>query len=242
MQDSILILDFGSQYTQLIARRVREMEVYSEIKPFNQVPKDLSNFKGVILSGSPFSVRDENALQVDLSGILGRLPVLGICYGAQYIAQLLGGKVEKSDKREYGKASLDIVSDHNKLFDGVELNSQVWMSHGDTITKIPEGFEILAKTDDIPIAAFGSNKQSFEAAVVCLQFHPEVTHSVEGFKILENFVRNMAGCEGNWTPAAFVNATVTDLKSKIGSDQVILGLSGGVDSSVAAALLHKAIG
>ncbi len=242
MQDSILILDFGSQYTQLIARRVREMEVYSEIKPFNQVPKDLSNFKGVILSGSPFSVQDENALKVDLSEILGRLPVLGICYGAQYIAQSLGGKVEKSDKREYGKASLEIVSDHSKLFEGVEMNSQVWMSHADTITKIPEGFEVLAKTNDIPIAAFGSNNKSFEAAVVCLQFHPEVTHSVEGFKILENFVRNMAGCEGNWTPAAFVKSTVADLKSKIGSDHVILGLSGGVDSSVAAALLHKAIG
>lgn len=241
MQDSILILDFGSQYTQLIARRVREMEVYSEIKPFNQVPKDLSNFKGVILSGSPFSVQDENALKVDLSEILGRLPVLGICYGAQYIAQSLGGKVEKSDKREYGKASLEIVSDQSKLFDGVEMNSQVWMSHADTITKIPEGFEVLAKTNDIPIAAFGSNKQFFEAAVVCLQFHPEVTHSVEGFKILENFVRNMAGCEGNWTPAAFVKSTVADLKSKIGNDHVILGLSGGVDSSVAAALLHKAI-
>lgn len=242
MQDSILILDFGSQYTQLIARRVREMEVYSEIKPFNQVPKDLSNFKGVILSGSPFSVRDVNALQVDLSGILGNLPVLGICYGAQFIAQALGGKVEKSDKREYGKASLEIVSNQSLLFDGIDMNSQVWMSHGDTITDIPKGFSILAKTNDIPIAAFGSNTQTYDSAVVCLQFHPEVTHSVEGFKILENFVRKMAGCKGNWTPAAFVNATVADLKNKIGSDHVILGLSGGVDSSVAAALLHKAIG
>jgi GMP synthase (glutamine-hydrolysing) len=218
------------------------MEVYSEIKPFNQVPKDLSHFKGVILSGSPFSVRDENALQVDLSEILGRLPVLGICYGAQFIAQSLGGKVEKSDKREYGKASLELVSNHSLLFDGIDMNSQVWMSHADTITKIPEGFEVLAKTNDIPIAAFGSNNQSFDTPVVCLQFHPEVTHSVEGFKILENFVRKMAGCEGNWTPAAFVNATVADLKNKLGSDHVILGLSGGVDSSVAAALLHKAIG
>jgi len=242
MQDSILILDFGSQYTQLIARRIREMEVYSEIRPFSQIPDDLSEFKGIILSGSPFSVRDENALHIDLSKFIGKLPVLGICYGAQYIAQSLGGIVEKSDKREYGKASLALYGENANLFENVNVNSQVWMSHGDTITSLPEGFEILAKTNDIPIAAFGSRSELFEKPVFCLQFHPEVTHSVEGYKMLENFVRKIAGCEGIWTPSAFVKSTIEELKNTIGNEHVILGLSGGVDSSVAAALLHNAIG
>ena len=239
----VVILDFGSQFTQLIARTLRSLGVYCEIEPYSIDLKILKsrNPKAIILSGGPASVKTKTAPKIGETLLSWNIPVLGICYGAQYIAQSLGGKVEKSDKREYGKASLEIVSDHSNLFDGVEMNSQVWMSHADTITKIPEGFEVLAKTNDIPIAAFGSNNKSFEAAVVCLQFHPEVTHSVEGFKILENFVRNMAGCEGNWTPAAFVKSTVADLKSKIGNDHVILGLSGGVDSSVAAALLHKAI-
>jgi len=242
MQDSILILDFGSQYTQLIARRIREMEVYSEIRPFSQIPDDLSEFKGIILSGSPFSVRDENALHIDLSKFIGKLPVLGICYGAQYIAQSLGGIVEKSDKREYGKASLALYGENANLFENVNANSHVWMSHGDTITSLPEGFEILAKTNDIPIAAFGSRSELFEKAVFCLQFHPEVTHSVEGYKMLENFIRKIAGCEGIWTPSAFVKSTIEELKNTIGNEHVILGLSGGVDSSVAAALLHNAIG
>jgi len=242
MQDSILILDFGSQYTQLIARRIREMEVYSEIRPFSHIPDDLSQFKGIILSGSPFSVRDENALHIDLSKFIGKLPVLGICYGAQYTAQTLGGIVEKSDKREYGKASLALCGENGDLFENVYTNSQVWMSHGDTITSLPKGFEILAKTNDIPIAAFGSCSGVFDKPVYCLQFHPEVTHSVEGYKILENFVRKIAGCEGNWTPSAFVKSTVEELKNTIGKEHVILGLSGGVDSSVAAALLHNAIG
>jgi GMP synthase (glutamine-hydrolysing) len=242
MQDSILILDFGSQYTQLIARRIREMEVYSEIRPFSNIPADLSEYKGIVLSGSPFSVRDVNALQIDLSRIIGKLPVLGICYGAQYIAHSLGGKVEKSDKREYGKASLALCGENDPLFENVNTNSQVWMSHGDTITILPDGFELLAKTNDIPIAAFGSCQGKYENAVYCLQFHPEVTHSTDGYKMLENFVRKIAGCEGKWTPAAFVKSTVEELKNKIGNQHVILGLSGGVDSSVAAALLHKAIG
>lgn len=241
MLDSILILDFGSQYTQLIARRIREMEVYSEIRPFSSVPEELSVYKGVILSGSPFSVKDENALQVDLSAFIGKLPVLGICYGAQYIANSLGGKVEKSDKREYGKADLALCKNNNPLFQGVNPNSQVWMSHGDSISDLPQGFELLANTNDIPIAAFGSTASRYEYPVYCLQFHPEVTHSVEGFKMLENFVRHIAGCEGKWTPAAFVNSTVEDLKNTVGDGHVILGLSGGVDSSVAAAILHKAI-
>lgn len=241
MLDSILILDFGSQYTQLIARRIREMEVYSEIRPFSSVPEDLSAYKGIILSGSPFSVKDENALQVDLSAFIGKLPVLGICYGAQYIANSLGGKVEKSDKREYGKAALALCTNNNPLFIGVNADSQVWMSHGDSISDLPKGFELLANTNDIPIAAFGSTASKYEYPVFCLQFHPEVTHSVEGFKMLENFVRHIAGCEGKWTPAAFVNSTVEDLKNTIGDSHVILGLSGGVDSSVAAAILHKAI-
>lgn len=202
MLDSILILDFGSQYTQLIARRIREMEVYSEIRPFSSVPEDLSAYKGIILSGSPFSVKDENALQVDLSAFIGKLPVLGICYGAQYIANSLGGKVEKSDKREYGKAALALCTNNNPLFKGVNADSQVWMSHGDSISDLPKGFELLANTNDIPIAAFGSTASRYEHPVFCLQFHPEVTHSVEGFKMLENFVRHIARCEGKWTPAA----------------------------------------
>lgn len=242
MQDSILILDFGSQYTQLIARRVREMEVYSEIRPFSNIPSDLSDYKGVILSGSPFSVSDQNALHIDLSCIIGKIPILGICYGAQYIAHSLGGKVEKSDKREYGKAFLSLCNTNTLIFDQVKTDSQVWMSHGDTISSIPEGFELFARTNDIPIAAFGSGIGLYQYPVYCLQFHPEVTHSAEGYKILENFVRKIAACEGNWTPSAFVKSTIEDLKNKIGNEKVILGLSGGVDSSVAAALLHKAIG
>jgi GMP synthase (glutamine-hydrolysing) len=241
MLDAILILDFGSQYTQLIARRIREMEVYSEIRPYSNIPDDLSAYKGIILSGSPFSVNDENALQVDLPKFIGKLPVLGICYGAQLIANALGGNVEKSDKREYGKASLTLCTNNNPLFQGVHVNSQVWMSHGDTISDLPEGFELLANTKDIPIAAFGSSMSLFSYPVYCLQFHPEVTHSVEGFKILENFVRLIAGCKGKWTPAAFINATLAELKGTVGNKHVILGLSGGVDSSVAAAILHKAI-
>jgi GMP synthase (glutamine-hydrolysing) len=242
MEDSILILDFGSQYTQLIARRIREMEVYSEIRPFSKLPKNLSDYSGIILSGSPFSVKDEEALQIDLSEFIGKVPILGICYGAQYIAHSLGGQVEKSDKREYGKAFLALSSGSTPLFDRVNSLSQVWMSHGDTITSLPDGFEILAKTKDIPIAAFGSREGFLENPVYCLQFHPEVTHSSDGYQILENFVRKIAACNGKWTPAAFVEAKVRELKNTIGDKRVILGLSGGVDSTVAAVLLHQAIG
>lgn len=242
MNQKLLILDFGSQYTQLIARRVRELNIYSEIVPYNKIPELDDSVAAVILSGSPFSVTEERALQVDLSKIIGKKPVLGICYGAQYIAQQLGGKVQRSEKREYGKALLSRQFKADPLLEGVGKDSQVWMSHGDTITQIPENFELLAGTASIDVAAFKAIDRTYEQPVYCIQFHPEVTHSLDGKKILENFAIHIAGCTGDWTPAAFVEQTVEDLKEKIGEDKVILGLSGGVDSSVAASLLQRAIG
>ena len=238
MQQKIVILDFGSQTTQLIGRRVRELDTFCEILPYNKFPKDDPSVIGVILSGSPYSVHDPEAFQVDLSQFIGRLPVLGICYGAQFISHTLGGKVEKADSREYGRAHLQTVDTHNALFKGFEQNSQVWMSHGDTITAIPEGFEVIASTADVKYAAYASTKQP----VWAVQFHPEVFHSVQGTQLLRNFVVDICGSCQDWSAASFVDTTVAELKRQLGEDRVILGLSGGVDSSVAAMLLHRAIG
>ena len=237
MDNKLLILDFGSQYTQLIARRVRELNVYCEIHPYNKIP-DLSNVKAVILSGSPCSVRQDDAPIPDLSNILGQLPLLGICYGAQHLVQANGGLVEKSNTREYGRARLSHVDNSNPLLNGVELDSQVWMSHGDTIVKLAPKMTNIASTSDVKNAAF----QISEKNVFGIQFHPEVYHSTDGKKIIENFTVHIANCKQNWTPDSFVESTVADIKNQIGSENVVLGLSGGVDSSVAALLLHRAIG
>jgi GMP synthase (glutamine-hydrolysing) len=242
MNEKILILDFGSQYTQLIARRIRELNIYSEIAPFNKIPELDDTFRAVILSGSPFSVTDENALKADLEKIIGKKPVLGICYGAQYIADYYGGKVQRSLKREYGKAKLSKVYKTDEFFQDIPLGSQVWMSHGDTIMQIPENFELLAGTDSIDVAAFKSKNGAFGAPVYCIQFHPEVYHSLDGATLLKNFLMDIAGCSGDWTPASFVEHTIDDLRKKIGGEHVLMGLSGGVDSTVAATLLHRAIG
>ncbi len=239
---SILILDFGSQYTQLIARRVREMQVYCDIVPYNKIPVITNQIKGVILSGSPFSVRQKDALRVDVDALVAQVPVLGICYGAQWITQYYGGTVAKSDKREYGRAALIRAEGKDKFLKGVPKKSQVWMSHSDTIQKIAKGFETLAGTDSIPIACFRSEKGRFPHPMYGIQFHPEVYHSDYGFTILENFVKGICSCTGDWTPARFVEQTIADLKAQVGKDKVIMALSGGVDSTVAAILLHRAIG
>ncbi len=242
MNEKIIILDFGSQYTQLIARRIRELNIYSEILPYNKMPEPDSSIKAVILSGSPFSVTDENALIPEIEKIIGKVPVLGICYGAQYIARHYGGQVMRSEKREYGKARLSEFNHDDPFFKDISPNSQIWMSHGDTITRIPEKFKLLAGTESIDVAAFKSDNGIFGAPVYCIQFHPEVTHSLEGKTILKNFVIDIAGCTGNWTPAAFVENTVNELREKLGGEKVLMALSGGVDSTVGAMLLHKAIG
>jgi GMP synthase (glutamine-hydrolysing) len=238
MQESILILDFGSQYTQLIARRVRELNVYCEIHPYNKIPEITPNIKGVILSGSPHSVREQNPPKPDLEKIKGKLPLLGVCYGAQLLSHFFGGEVAKSDNREYGRANLDFVNDKNRLFKDIPLNTQVWMSHADTIVKVPENYEVVASTKDVKVAGFCvSGETTFG-----IQFHPEVYHSTEGLKLLRNFVYDICGMKGDWTPASFIESTIEELQGQIGKDKVVLGLSGGVDSSVAAVLLHKAIG
>lgn len=242
MTEKILILDFGSQYTQLIARRTRELNVYSEIVPFNKIPEIDDSIKAIILSGSPFSVLEENALQVELDKIIGKKPLLGVCYGAQYLANYFGGNVQRSEKREYGKASLNAPLFDDPFFKGISEGSQIWMSHGDTITEIPEQFELLAGTESIPVAAFKSKEGAFDEPVYAIQFHPEVTHSLEGKDILSNFLIDIAGCHANWSPASFVDEAVADLKKKIGDQKVLMGISGGVDSTVGAELLHKAIG
>ncbi len=234
----IIILDFGSQTTQLIGRRVRELDTFCEILPYNKFPKDDPDVIGVILSGSPFSVHDPEAFKVDLSQFVGRLPVLGICYGAQFISHTLGGKVEKADSREYGRAHLETINLYNPLFKGFDRGSQVWMSHGDTITAIPEGFEVIGSTKDVKNAAFASVEQTIWA----VQFHPEVYHTSQGALLLKNFVVDICGSKQDWSAASFVETTVKELKEQVGNDRVILGLSGGVDSSVAAVLLNKAIG
>jgi len=238
MQEQILILDFGSQFTQLIARRLREMNVYCEIHPFNKIPEITADIKGVILSGSPHSVRQENPLNPNLDGIKGKLPLLGICYGAQLLAHFYGGEVGKSNSREYGRANLSFVEDNNPLFNDISNESQVWMSHADTILKVPENYNIIASTHDVKVAGFAINDEQTWG----IQFHPEVFHSTEGATLLQNFVKAICGCEGNWTSSSFIDTTVAELKHKLGNDKVVLGLSGGVDSSVAAVLLHKAIG
>lgn len=239
MTEKILILDFGSQYTQLIARSVREANVYCEIIPFNKEIDFPENLKGVILSGSPFSVNDENALLIDVKNINDKVPVLGICYGAQLIAKLYKGAVEKSDKREYGRSKLQIKTEDDLLQD-IKDDSDVWMSHSDTITKLPGEFLITASTHNIPVAAFSSKQTNHP--IFGLQFHPEVYHSAEGKKIIKNFLVNICKCSQDWTPAHFINDTVAAIKQKIGDKKVIMALSGGVDSTVAATLIHKAIG
>ena len=261
MQQKIIILDFGSQTTQLIGRRVRELDTFCEILPYNKfhtVEADLQSGSiiGVILSGSPYSVHDPEAFKVDLSQFVGRLPVLGICYGAQFISHTLGGKVEKADSREYGRAHLETIDLENPLFKGFEKGSQVWMSHGDTITAIPDGFKVIGSTKDVQNAAFwcpsgtavansipdAPSPISLNAPVFAVQFHPEVFHTMQGRQLLHNFVVDICGSKQNWSAASFVDTTVAELKQQLGDDRVILGLSGGVDSSVAAVLLNRAIG
>ena len=239
MTEKMLILDFGSQYTQLIARAVREANVFCEIIPYHKPFEIEPGLKGVILSGSPFSVNDLNAPQTAVKLLAEKLPVLGICYGAQLTAKVFGGKVEKSDKREYGRASLPVIKADNLLKD-ISPSSQVWMSHSDTIKVLPEGFELLGTTESIPVAAFKSAGTA--KPLYGLQFHPEVYHSVEGKKILRNFLVDICGCSQDWTPAHFIDDTVAALKKQIGNRRVIMALSGGVDSTVAATLIHRAIG
>ncbi|NND78667.1 MAG: glutamine-hydrolyzing GMP synthase [Maribacter sp.] len=238
MQNNVLILDFGSQYTQLIARRVRELNIYCEIKPYNKVPKDMSVYKAVILSGSPFSVRADDAPHPDLSQIKGKIPLLGVCYGAQYLAHFNGGIVAPSNTREYGRARLTAIKNDEPFFYQITDGSQVWMSHSDTIKELPTNAVVLASTGDVKNAAYRIEGEDTYA----IQFHPEVYHTTQGKLILENFLVHLAGLKQSWTPDAFVDTTVAELKAKIGNDKVILGLSGGVDSTVAAVLLHKAIG
>jgi GMP synthase (glutamine-hydrolysing) len=237
MSQQILILDFGSQYTQLIARRVRELNVYCEIHPFNKIPPITADIKGVILSGSPCSVRDEGSPNVDVKQFL-QVPVLGVCYGAQMIAHNNGGEVVPSKIREYGRAKLSTVDQHNALLKEISLDSQVWMSHADTIASVPSSFEVIAATPSVAVAAYkvkGTN-------IYGIQFHPEVTHTIEGKNLLRNFVVHICGCQQDWTPDQFVETTIGDLKNKLQQDQVVMALSGGVDSTVAAILVHRAIG
>lgn len=238
MQEKILILDFGSQYTQLIGRRVRELNIYCEIHPFNHFPTIDESVKGVILSGSPFSVRDENAPKPDLSAIKGKLPLLGVCYGAQYLSHYFGGEVLPSNSREYGRANLGYIDQENELFKHMTLNTQVWMSHGDTIERLPESYKVIASTADVKNAAYKIDGETTYA----IQFHPEVYHTTEGTQLLKNFAVDICECKQDWTPASFIESTVSQLKEKLGNDKVVLGLSGGVDSTVAGVLLNRAIG
>ncbi len=238
MTEKILIIDFGSQYTQLIARRVRELNVYCEIHPYNHLPALDDSVRGVIMSGSPFSVRDAAAPRIDLTPVKGRLPLLGVCYGAQYLAHFYGGEVSPAPSREYGRAMLTVKRADDPLMKGLPSPTQVWMSHGDTITRVPAGYEVIASTDDVEMAAYRiAGEQTWG-----IQFHPEVFHSTDGTHLLRNFVVGICGCSQSWTSESFVETTVAELRQKIGDDKVVLGLSGGVDSSVAAVLLHKAIG
>ena len=238
MQQKIIILDFGSQTTQLIGRRVRELDTFCEILPYNKFPKNDPSVIGVILSGSPFSVYDEKAFKIELDEIRGKYPILGICYGAQFMSYALGGKVEPAESREYGRANLQSFDHENPLFKGFDEHSQVWMSHGDTITALPEGFKVIASTDKVVNAAYQAEGEPLWG----VQFHPEVFHSVQGSLLLKNFVVDICGGKQDWSAASFVETTVAELKEQLGNDRVILGLSGGVDSSVAAVLLNKAIG
>ncbi|MDR1199998.1 MAG: glutamine-hydrolyzing GMP synthase [Prevotellaceae bacterium] len=237
MAERIIILDFGSQTTQLIARRLRELNVYCEIFPYNKFPEYCDDICGVIFSGSPYSVYDKDAFKPDISNIRNRFPLLGICYGAQLISHVSGGKVEAAGTREYGRANLSAFDSSNDLLKNIRINSQVWMSHGDTITEVPDNFEIIAGTVEVSIAAYQIKNEKTWG----VQFHPEVFHSEDGIKILENFV-DICGCKRNWTPSSFIETTVAELRQKLGNDKVVLGLSGGVDSSVTAVMLDKAIG
>ena len=238
MQEKVLIVDFGSQYTQLIARRVRELFIFCEIYPFNSIPKNLKEYKAVILSGSPFSVRSENYLKIDLSKIKGKIPLLGVCYGAQFLAHFYGGEVTSSNKREYGRANLVDINFSDPFFNDISNKSQVWMSHSDTIKILPSNGILIASTEDVKNAAFKIDNE----LTYGIQFHPEVYHSSEGKKILENFLVKISGLKQDWTPDSFVEMTIKKLENEILSEKVILGLSGGVDSSVASVLLDKAIG
>jgi GMP synthase (glutamine-hydrolysing) len=238
MEEKILILDFGSQYTQLIGRKIRELNIYCEIYPFNRYPEIDESVRGVILSGSPFSVTDPMAPKPELERIKGVLPLLGICYGAQYLAHYYGGEVAPSGSREYGRARLKYIDYKCSLFKDIELKSQVWMSHGDTIIRLPDNYKRAASTEDVNFAAYKIENEDTYG----IQFHPEVYHTDQGNKLLENFVVDICGCKQTWTPASFIEATVSDLRKKIGKDKVVLGLSGGVDSSVTGLLLNKAVG
>jgi GMP synthase (glutamine-hydrolysing) len=238
MQETILILDFGSQYTQLIARRVRELNVYCEIHPYNHFPTPGPHVKGIILSGSPFSVRQENSPRIDLESLRGNFPILGVCYGAQLLAYATGGEVEAAETREYGRANLSMVMPGDKLFNGLQSGSQVWMSHADTIMSLPSDAYFIASTRDVRVAGFKFEKEETYG----IQFHPEVTHSADGKTLLQNFVVEICGCKQYWTSESFISLTVNELREKLGTDKVVLGLSGGVDSTVAATLLHRAIG
>ena len=238
VNEKILILDFGSQYTQLIARKVREHNVYCEIHPYNKYPEPDETVKGVILSGSPFSIRDENAPIPDLEAIKGFYPLLGICYGAQYLSHYFGGEVRQSDSREYGRARLNFINTEIPLLRNLSANTQVWMSHGDTINTLPSNCEVIASTEDVEVGAYSADNE----LTFGLQFHPEVYHTTEGKTILYNFLGEICGCAMDWTPETFVESTVSELKEKLGNDRVVMGLSGGVDSTVAAILLHGAIG
>lgn len=236
MQKNVLILDFGSQYTQLIARRVRELNIYCEIHPYNNPPSDFSTFKAVILSGSPYSVRAEDAPQPDLSAIKGKLPLLGVCFGAQYMAHHFGGEVAPSNTREFGRANLSFIKENETFFKGVTVGSQVWMSHSDSIKDLPTNAVRLASKEDVANAAYRIEGEDTYA----IQFHPEVYHSTDGKQILENFLVHIAQVPQTWTPAAFVDLAIEEIQQKVGDQKVVLGLSGGVDSTVAAVLLHKA--
>lgn len=236
--DTIIILDFGSQYTQLIARKVRELNIYCEIHPFNKIPTFTNDVKGVIFSGSPYSCNAEDAPIPDMSNIKGKLPLLAVCYGAQYLAKWGGGRVQQSKIREYGRANLQYINQESPLMKGISTGSQVWMSHGDTIEMVPEGYEVICSTDSVKYAGYHIQGEETYA----IQFHPEVHHSTDGLTLLRNFVVDICHCDQSWTPASFIETTVAELRQKLSNDKVILGLSGGVDSSVAAVLLHRAIG
>lgn len=241
MNDKILILDFGSQYTQLIARAIRELNVYCEIQPCTKPVQYEPSLKGIVLSGSPFSVNDPNAPKPDIQAMAAHLPVLGVCYGAQLLAQQSGGEVGKSTHREFGRAHLEIL-DHDPFLATVTSGSQVWMSHSDTIKSLPEGFHLIAKTESIPVAAFKAPDSYAPNKVYGIQFHPEVTHSTDGKQVLKNFIVDVCGCKQDWTPAAFIEETVARIKNDVGNGKVVMALSGGVDSTVAATLVHRAIG
>lgn len=241
MNEKILILDFGSQYTQLIARSIRELNIYCEIQPCTKAVEYDDSLRGIILSGSPFSVNDPQAPKPDIKAMADKLPVLGVCYGAQLLAQQSGGEVGKSTHREYGRAHLHEIV-HDPLLTTIPDGSQVWMSHSDSIKQLPEGFNVIAKTSSIPVAAFKAVDSYAANAVYGIQFHPEVTHSTDGRQLLKNFVVDICGCKQDWTPAAFIEETVANIKAQVGDEKVVMALSGGVDSTVAATLVNKAIG